>query len=302
MGYVVPPRVETASRFRRFLRDSSVPNSLVAQGLAQFDNLPPPVSDLTSWTASGANSFRASLGAVGATPPASTTDPYSQIYLSGQALGRLVDVSFTTPTLIFKVGGKSKAFSLPSFSSATPHNSATVAYEQELQAQNTDPELFLLWVCRLHLDETAFPSRLEKLCDLIDVAAIALPETLYKAKRLVGAKRPYQVKPVTEFLPRPGHSSWPGGHAFAMGAISTLVLEALQDKLDAPIFSALKNEVSIAARRIANNREGAGLHWANDAKVGLEAGEFVVNELLAQAISSGDTDIKYLVTLFRSIP
>ena len=81
--------------------------------------------------------------------------------------------------------------------------------------------------------------------------------------------RPNQIEPrLRPFLPNPGHASYPSNHSFQSFSIAFIFSRMLPEH---PASS----ELFRSARRIAENREWAGLHYASDTRAGYQLARMV---------------------------
>lgn len=81
--------------------------------------------------------------------------------------------------------------------------------------------------------------------------------------------RPNQIEPrLRPLLPNPPHQSYPSNHSFQSFSIGFLFSRILPEH---PASSELFN----SARRIAENREWAGLHYACDTQAGYQLARMI---------------------------
>ena len=111
----------------------------------------------------------------------------------------------------------------------------------------------------------------------LGIAAGQLVGMFYKAE--FARPRPVQVYPaLLPAIPTPGHASFPSNHSFQSHLIAHLLAAALGPAADAgltaPVLSAL-------AKRIARNREIAGVHFASDSQAGEKLAALLLPKLLA---------------------
>ena len=84
-------------------------------------------------------------------------------------------------------------------------------------------------------------------------------------KKAFARARPNQLEPRIEpLIEVPGHASYPSGHATQNFLVAHLLSEVIGD--DAELIA----RVFAIARRVAENREYAGLHYASDTRAGEE--------------------------------
>jgi membrane-associated phospholipid phosphatase len=77
-------------------------------------------------------------------------------------------------------------------------------------------------------------------------------------------------------VPVPGHSSYPSGHATQARLIAlcmTYVLGLVRPALPAGDIAAITETLAALARRVARNREIAGLHFPSDSQAGQKLAE-----------------------------
>jgi membrane-associated phospholipid phosphatase len=91
---------------------------------------------------------------------------------------------------------------------------------------------------------------------------------LYKAR--FDAPRPNMTEPrLRPSLPNPAHASYPSNHAFQSFAVAFVISRIIPEH---PASSELFNR----ARRVAENREWAGLHYAADTQAGHDLARMVM--------------------------
>ena len=108
-------------------------------------------------------------------------------------------------------------------------------------------------------------------------------------KQKYNRPRPSQYRPaLLPPIPIPGHASYPSGHATQAHLMALLLGEALS-ALGSPHQAALQTTLGALARRIARNREIAGLHFPSDSAGGqqLAASIFAAMQKQAQAQAGG---------------
>ena len=129
---------------------------------------------------------------------------------------------------------------------------------------------------------------------LIERMLIAIDKVVYQHKRIYMRARPAQFEPRLDPLfkgPRyiaeeqtsrlyPGHPSFPSGHATMVHAWSKLIQELKADR----------RSTDAVARRIAFNREVAGVHYRSDSV----AGEHLAQEIVEQMFGANSLATDWL--------
>jgi acid phosphatase (class A) len=114
----------------------------------------------------------------------------------------------------------------------------------------------------------------------LDICREALAEVhllVILQKQLYNRARPYQVFPELDPMFCPGHSSYPSGHATEASAVAMLLARAMShlgDPYRLPRERALES-----ARRVAENREVAGVHFPSDTAAGVALAQLCVDQL-----------------------
>jgi len=110
---------------------------------------------------------------------------------------------------------------------------------------------------------------------LLTEAVRRLEPITYREKARFDRVRPSVARPsLGTALPLPNHASYPSGHA----ATATLMAEILAE-LSPQDGAAFRED----ARRIAHNREIAGLHYISDSEAGARLAGMVVDRFRAEA-------------------
>jgi membrane-associated phospholipid phosphatase len=93
--------------------------------------------------------------------------------------------------------------------------------------------------------------------------------------------RPSQLCPaLLPPIPMPGHASWPSGHA-TQAQLKALCMEHVLDgPLKKDALGAVSSNLRALARRVARNREIAGLHYPSDSVAGRELAETIFQHLI----------------------
>ena len=94
-------------------------------------------------------------------------------------------------------------------------------------------------------------------------------------KELFGRKRPSQLDPSIRPIVRvPTFPAYPSGHSTQAHLINCALQEVLRERIDKPSPSlpaiTLRDELDSITRRIAENREWAGVHYKSDTEAGKE--------------------------------
>jgi PAP2 superfamily len=122
------------------------------------------------------------------------------------------------------------------------------------------------------------PAQSPRTVELLAAASALSPLIGLPLKQNLDVRRPYQSSSrVQPAIPTPGHGSYPSGHSTA-AHLEAALLCALLD-LD-PKKHLMHRQLRATARRIADNREVAGVHYRCDSDAGAALGavlaEFVV--------------------------
>lgn len=290
MGNGIPPSRQYAPMYSSFQYEATVLNSALKSAISSFDiEIASSAEPESLWNEP--NAVISALAAVStSTDWGQSPDEHARSYMLGEKLAALCTVEQRSPsgiafpaTITIKVNGNAwptTNISPPPTSPTSPASSFNI---DEIWAQQERPEMFMLWAC----DPFVTPANLPWLGRLLEVVTIALPSMLFTIKARAGVQRPYEVNPNwPRVLPQQGHSSWPGGHAYVAGALGYLLDVAVGKGLNAASKAMLKKRLTKAARRIAANREAAGLHWTMDSVDGLSLGVFTMQELLQAAAAS----------------
>lgn len=97
---------------------------------------------------------------------------------------------------------------------------------------------------------------------LVYLVCLLCDEIGLRYKNRFNAPRPNKVEPrLRPFLPNPPHSSYPSNHSFQSFAVAFVLSRIIPEH---PASS----ELFLRARRVAENREWAGLHYASDTRAG----------------------------------
>ncbi len=202
-----------------------------------------------------------------------TSDEYARYFLLGQSLASsitqvkengelLIKSTQTPPTEVFRA-------KVPSLPLPKPDIEPAAA---EMKVQSGQELVFLFRIVEAHIE---YYAQWDRVNDVMEAVGIALGSVIYRAKGLCQNPRPYpkpydrSPKPT---LKPPAHSSWPGGHAFGVSAVATLLYHAFSQTMAVDKKTEFKLALEKGARRIAYNRERAGLHWRVDGVDGLRMG------------------------------
>lgn len=281
-GSLVPPRNKVHERYDDFVQKISTNKSPEKDAWDQFSQaISPGKTPAFPWAAS----TKIDTSIVATAPRwAPTRDDYARLYLLGLSLtdgisikknGTKVDLYKLTKKVWGENIYKPTKFDLPKPDSAA---------DSEMKAQNADLELFLIHACR----DFVTPAQLRWICYTIDVLAAVAPQIIFNIKREAAVLRPYEIANSPDFEPvldKPTHSSWPSGHAFFAGLISTVVFYAASRNLLPEEKGQLWTSLSLGAVRIAFNRERAGLHFRKDSQTGLELGDKMAAFIIESRIS-----------------
>ena len=213
-------------------------------------------------------------------------------YLDGMQALRLIYITQNTNHFIVsideKIGTKTVLWEEDS---PTPQVSPKfdVSYIDEIHLQDAAPDLLLLHYAKVQklVNEIQFRA----LCELVDIAYVALPQTIYDLKKKADVGRPNINS--DRLLPMPKHQSWPGGHAFWSSAIAVLISLSTNEKT----FEA---ELLRIAKRIGMHRERAGIHWHEDTISGLKLGKALMEGLIVH-ISKNAADFPTIYELVRRV-
>jgi hypothetical protein len=206
---------------------------------------------------------------------AETMDEYARYFLLGQSLSSALTLE--------KLSGNLKITSTT--------NSSNTAFDSEVpntgklqkpQIESATAEMKvqsgqeLAFVCLIVDSKINQKVDWGKTDAMMEAVGLALASVIYRAKGLCGNPRPFP-EPYNSANPRPtlktpNHSSWPGGHAFEVGAMATLFFCAFSRHMSDAEKVLFKVALEKGASRIAYNRERAGLHWRNDGVDGLKMG------------------------------
>lgn len=97
---------------------------------------------------------------------------------------------------------------------------------------------------------------------LVYLVCLLCDEIGLRYKNRFNAPRPNKVEPrLRPFLPNPPHSSYPSNHSFQSFAVAFVLSRIIPEH---PASS----ELFLRARRVAENREWAGVHYASDTRAG----------------------------------
>lgn len=121
-----------------------------------------------------------------------------------------------------------------------------------------------------------------------------------KLKDMFQVARPHDKiggSTINPVLPIPPHSSFPGGHATHTAALAVVLSDLLGVALDRTAALGEQNGLQALAWRIADNREIAGLHYAQDTVAGFELGDWFGSALMAAANTGGPSALN---TLWRA--
>jgi len=99
-------------------------------------------------------------------------------------------------------------------------------------------------------------------------------------KELFGRKRPSQLDPsIRPMIRVPTFSAYPSGHSTQPHLINCALKEVLRDRIDIPSPSlpaiTLRHDLDSITRRIAENREWAGVHYKSDTEAGKQLAESI---------------------------
>lgn len=289
----------TSDQFEAFSAQANRKGSIAQLALETFEGDYPKTAltaiDLGLWDAAET----ARVGRRTAATPAlvkpwdTSRDEFARWLLAAQSLVAQTKIEYSTDLKITVGTATPKTWTPPPHESALGHGAADLdkKFDNEVWLQDASLVPFMIQVAKNGVPAGSFNMKFLGLA--VDVAAQAIPAVLFDAKARVGAERPYEVDPTHPVaLPKPEHSSWPGGHAFWCGALTELLHEALASKAGDP--KALKDKLRKAAKRIAENRVRAGLHWPEDTRDGIAQGEFVMKEWInlsaTNAQAAGKTD------------
>jgi hypothetical protein len=128
----------------------------------------------------------------------------------------------------------------------------------------------VVWLQMMMIDEKSNPATFL----LMKLAARVGEAVMIYYKRKWSRARPSQICPsLCPPVPVPGHAAYPAGHAL----LAYLTTNCLLDLMPAGDAKKLKEKTLIElARRVALNREIAGLHYTSDS----EAGKTIADQLL----------------------
>lgn len=130
------------------------------------------------------------------------------------------------------------------------------------------------------LSAAGWTARLPRTWDLLLFATFDLRPGLFQLKHHFNRGRPIHVpcaQAAQMLIKSPGHPAYPGGHA-AQGEMAVLLLEK-----GVGVKPDLVPAMRAAARRVADNRVVAGIHFPSDAEAGERVAEQFVPMLLASA-------------------
>ena len=97
---------------------------------------------------------------------------------------------------------------------------------------------------------------------LFTMIAEICEEVGLRYKERYSVPRPNMLEPrLSTFIPNPAHASYPSNHSFQSFSIAFIFSRVFPEH---PGIS----ELFLSARRIAENREWAGLHYASDTRAG----------------------------------
>jgi hypothetical protein len=161
----------------------------------------------------------------------------------------------------------------------------------EILAQDSGFQAEFLHVLGVSATTHPATARLAAICGLIGAFVVMVWK--HKHKR----PRPFQLCPALRPpLPPPGHPSYPSGHATQAELIHLALAEAVKGSGGSAAGAAKRKAALWAmAKRIAENRETAGLHYASDTVGGYELAKKVF-DLLPKSATQELKDIKGLPT------
>lgn len=283
MGHGPAKNQSTSDQFDAFSVQANRQGSITQLAVETFDAEYPKAVitsiDSALWDAlETARAGRFSVATLAPVQPWDTSkDEFARWFLAAQSLVAQTKIEHT-PDLTITIGTATpKAWTPPKQTAALGHGAADLngKFDSEVWLQDASAVPFMIRVAKNAVPAGSINMKFLGLA--VDVAAQAIPAVLFDAKARVGADRPYQVDPTHPVaLPKPEHSSWPGGHAFWCGALTELLYEPLARKAADP--KALKDKLRKGALRIARNRVRAGLHWTEDTVDGIAQGEFVMKQ------------------------
>ncbi|MFL4468971.1 phosphatase PAP2 family protein [Tateyamaria armeniaca] len=124
-----------------------------------------------------------------------------------------------------------------------------------------------------------------KTAQLISLAMIVSGIVGMHCKLLFMRPRPVQVWPgLLPVLPTPPHPSFPSNHATQAYTVAFLIADALGSPMDRGIGQYL----SSLAKRVAENRERAGVHFMSDSEAGERLARNVASELMTTSFVKDD--------------
>jgi membrane-associated phospholipid phosphatase len=161
------------------------------------------------------------------------------------------------------------------------------------------------WLVHRRLRPEEYAGRVEN--HLLDRASYPLPPALLDSAALARARSKWGTALLTGTYPEgcPAHPSYPAGHAVIAGACAT-VLKAVFDEssvVPEPVVASadglslspwtgppltVGGELDKLAANLSLGRNFAGIHWRTDMTAGLDLGEAVAMEVLAQAKLTGN--------------
>ncbi|CUT10086.1 Conserved domain protein [Bradyrhizobium sp.] len=93
--------------------------------------------------------------------------------------------------------------------------------------------------------------------------------------------RPTQVVPgFMSPIQHGGHASFPSGHSTQAHVFAALLKEVISPSLGEPDGDAMAGLLDVLAKRIARNREIAGLHYPSDSTAGVILAEAIADKIL----------------------
>lgn len=147
----------------------------------------------------------------------------------------------------------------------------------EITAQVAPPLAF--WCAALPMH----PDRMPRTLELIDLTLLLSSFAVQRFKHALAVARPNQVDPrIFPAILTPAHASLPSGHATEAFAVAQM----LTSLLDLSPADVLAHTLSLLAKRIADNREVAGLHYPIDTQSGRLLGTVLARYLVARCTGS----------------
>ena len=136
------------------------------------------------------------------------------------------------------------------------------------------------WAGIVPLSSRSTPFTLELMAALVMWSSFIVQQV----KTRYNLPRPVDLSPrIHPMIETPGFSTYPSGHATQAALVSTLLRALAVPGLAADWRAPVESQLIELARRIAENREVAGVHFPSDSRAGLALGEGLLGLLVKPA-------------------